>query len=232
MKGTAILEYDVLRITLATLAILAGNSAAATTITLINGDDDCFGLLTPCAAGDMLDVGTAFDNATASDPADQDRFGVLGSITTTFTLDQSTVDDAMSATFSFKAVGLDLIDFFGELGDPFEGARIMLNGTDIATFATPFGPGRVAQPVFNIAPSSLSITNVFTITPEEAFEPLGRFENYAIDFARLDVNLDAVGPPPPPPPPPSPVPLPASGMLLLAGFGGLVALRRRTSRTG
>lgn len=45
-------------------------------------------------------------------------------------------------------------------------------------------------------------------------------------IAAISVSYEMI-PPPPPPPPPNPVPLPAAGWMMIAGLGGLTAMRRR-----
>ncbi|MFN3847725.1 MAG: VPLPA-CTERM sorting domain-containing protein, partial [Paracoccaceae bacterium] len=54
-------------------------------------------------------------------------------------------------------------------------------------------------------------------TCEDGFGSHGTFEEFSV---RPAGDL-------PPPPPPPPVPLPAAGWLMLAGLGGLAAMRRR-----
>jgi hypothetical protein len=72
------------------------------------------------------------------------------------------------------------------------------------------------------------LTNVINRTSTAGFRILfgpdgydGGINDIVYTYARVDT-------PPPPPPQPGVVPLPAAGWLLLAGLGGLVALRRRT----
>lgn len=209
-------------------------AAQAATMTLTVGDDDCFGSgLAACGDGALLsdDFFTAPQfGAGPGDPSGTDNFGTLGTLSFLFVLSLGT-EVATAATITAKTVGLERTG--GIFGDAFQGARFQINGTDIGTFFTlPTNPApgaagpsnAVGIASFAVAPALLDTngTNTLTIIPEEAFEPFGISEEFAVDFSRLTVVAEA-------PPPMEVIPLPASIWFL---GGALTALAGATRRRG
>jgi hypothetical protein len=72
------------------------------------------------------------------------------------------------------------------------------------------------------------LTNTIGKTSTAGFRILFGPDGYNGGINDIVYIYDQVDTPPPPPPQPGVIPLPAAGWLLLAGLGGLVALRRRT----
>jgi len=186
-----------LRLAMAAAAFFVGQSATAATLTVMSGNDDCFGTnAVSCDDGAILSVAGPFNNSIAGDnvairdPAGQDQFGVLGTTSFDFAIDPTALSNALSATFLVKVFGLDLVDTGATVGDAFEGARILLNGADVALYSPPANIGQTEVEVLTVAIDVTALTpnSVFSIVPEEAFELNGTFEDYAVDFAKLNVS--------------------------------------------
>ncbi len=225
-----------MRVPICALALVAGLAApaGAASLSVMTGDDDCFGGYEPgaCAVGFFSAVPAPFDNATASDPAGTDTWGALGNVALSFSLALGGAT-LTSAEVEVRLAGVDW--FFEEGGgwvqtadDRAIGMDIDFNGTFIGAHYHPPEPGtlsqrRIATLTFALDPASIAEgANILLLKPDNTLN-LGFLEQYAVDYAKLTlITGDAVAPQ---------VPLPAAGILLLGAAGALAALGRR-SRTG
>lgn len=207
------------------VAALTAGASAATTITSMIGDDDCFGysVLTTCPDGTLIPSIAPVDNSTAGDPAGTDRFGALGTLSFDFLIDLSTLT-ANSAIVSVRTAGIDLGTT--AFGDGIAGTQFSFNGTALGAFfsnPTNVGQEQAARGVVTLSFDVLSALkdgiNTLVLVPEEGFEPFSVFEEYAVDFAKLTIEGTTIT---------TPIPLPASVWLLAAGVGLIGGLRRRT----
>lgn len=205
-------------------AAATAGSVAATPLTSIVGDDDCFGysVLASCPDGTLIPSVAPVDNSTAGDPTGTDQFGPLGTLSFDFLIDLAGLT-ATSATVSIRTVGIDLGSTF--FGDGIAGSQFSFNGTALGAFfsdPTAAGQQEAARGVvtlsFDVLGALQDGINTLVLVPEEGLEEFGVFEDYAVDFARLNVDVT---------PTTTTVPLPASVWLLAAGVGLVGALRRR-----
>lgn len=208
----------------AVCAFSPSGEARAATISLMVGDDDCFGFpgLTVCPDTALIASVAPVDNSTPGDPPGTDRFGELGPLDFDFMVD---LDGApvLSATVSIRTAGINLgVQATSPFGDTFVGTRFLFNMTDVgAFFADPVLLG--GNPAaLNITTLSFDVTtllrqglNTLSVIPEDSFAQFNIADDYAVDFARLDVETAAV----------APIPLPAS-ILMLGGALGLLGVNR------
>lgn len=205
-------------------AFIPSGEARAATISLMVGDDDCFGFpgLTVCPDTALIASVAPVDNSTPDDPAGTDRFGQLGPLDFDFIVDLGGAP-VLSAMVSIRTAGIDLgVQATSPFGDPFVGTRFLFNATDVGVFfADPVLLG--GNPAaLNITTLSFDVTtlvrqglNTLTVIPEDSFAQFNIADDFAVDFARLDVETAAV----------APIPLPAS-ILLLGGALGLLGVNR------
>lgn len=206
-------------------AAASAGSAAATTLSSMVGDDDCFGysVLASCPDGTLIPSVAPADNSAPGDPAGTDMFGALGTLSFDFLIDLAGLT-ATSATVSVRTAGIDLGTT--AFGDGIAGTQFAFNGTALGAFfsdPTSVGQEAAARGVvtlsFDILGALQNGLNTLVLVPEEGFEPFIVFEDYAVDFARLSVEVT---------PTTTPIPLPASVWLLAAGVGLIGGLRRRS----
>ncbi|SEA68441.1 hypothetical protein [Rubrimonas cliftonensis] len=210
----------------AVCAFIPSGEAKAATVSLMVGDDDCFGFpgLTVCPDTALIASVAPVDNSTPDDPAGTDRFGELGPLDFDFIVD---LDGApvLSATVSIRTAGINLgVQATSPFGDPFVGTRFLFNTTDVGVFfADPVLLG--GNPAaLNITTLSFDVTtllrqglNTLTVIPEDSFAQFNIADDYAVDFARLDFETAGAAV--------APIPLPAS-ILLLGGALGLLGVNR------
>lgn len=211
-KGTALAAW-------LTVALAGGASAATTTVMV--GDDDCFGFpgLTSCPDGSTIPSVAPANRSGPGDPAGTDAFGALGTVSFSFDIDLTGLTP-VAASVSARTVGLDGRDDL-PFGDAFNGARFRFNGADVGTFFEPPVQPTISNIVrllsFDVLAELQDGINTLTIVPEEAFEQFGVFEDYAVDFARLEVETA----------PTTVIPLPAAAPLLAAAIATLAWSGRR-----
>lgn len=184
--------------------VLSGVTAQAATTTVLAGDQDCFGLDGVCSAGDRWrdDLGGSFftDYSEPSDPVGTDRWDAFGAVSFSFDLGAA-VSGAVTASLEILYAGLELDT----------GADVLVNGTSVGSIQT-FGPDNfqlVDLGSFSGIAGLLTETTTVTINPSA-----GTGDGYIIDYASITYDTATV-------------PLPAALPLLLAGLGGLGAMRAR-----
>lgn len=190
----------------AALSLGIASGASAASVTLTEGDMDCFGLGGSCAVGDrfVTDLGGSFftDYSTASDPTGTDHWGTsstLGGPTLTF--DLTGVGTILSATLKIFYAGLEL----GSGGD------VKVNGTSVGTIQT-FGPDAfelVDLGVIGGVEAFLAGSSMVSITTSSGGD------GFIVDYMQLDLDVAA------------PIPVPASLPLLGGALIGLIAFGRR-----
>ena len=154
-----------------------------TTIRVLIGDKDCFGLGGACSDGDRYyqDLGgTGDSNRDPGDPLGTDQLGTpvpLGGPTFSIPLDLEGATPLSASLTTFTA-GIDLV-----------GATFYFNGTNIGFYVEPEGlENRAKTVVFDVPIGLLTTENTLTLSVPD----LGLVQDgFIIDYVELQVETDA-----------------------------------------
>lgn len=179
-------------------------------------------------------------DATASVTQSSDGLGVMNngrSLTddSPFEVDGSSAGSFGTGWFDFlvldfsREVTLDFVNFSQfDAQDRFRliydanGDGIVGGAGDFMSDA--FGEGSGGQ-FSSFAGLSTSAIGIAAVNADSAW----RLQQLGLSFGGTTPQPPTTTPPPTSPPPPAPVPLPAAGWMLIAGIGGLLAMRRRSA---